>query len=80
MTSVSTQMELDMTDHEKSAYNATSNTYNVTSNNLKLTAMKTWKLKVRKKPVKKVNIAYLIKVKLNIQATMKVQVLPLHQR
>ena len=32
------------------------------------------------KPVEKVNIAYLIKVKLNIQVTMEVQVFPLRQR
>ena len=43
-------------------------------------ATKTWRLEVTNKPVKRVNIAYLIKVKLNIQATMKVQVFPLRER
>ena len=62
------------------AYDATSTTYNVTSNYLKLMAMKTRRLKVTNKPVEKVNIAYLIKVKLNIQATTKVQVFSLRQR
>ena len=63
-----------------SAYYATSTTYNVTSNYLKLIAMKTRRLKVTNKPVKKVNIAYLIKVKLNIQATTKAQVFLLREK
>ena len=70
---------LTLPTHANSAHNVISNTYNVISSNLKLRTMKTWRLNVTKKPVKKMSRAYQIKVKLNNPVTTKVQVFPLHQ-
>ena len=66
MTQFPPKQNLIRPTHVTSAYNTTSNTYNVASNNLKLTTMKTWRLKVTKKPVRRLNITCLIKMKLNI--------------